>query len=331
MDSVIRQKRVLLERLLVCPHCACPLEVQIDRYSCLACARLYPVKLGIPRFINSLSDDEAQVKRSFHLEHTRYLDSRHLHFTPKLVERWLEDVRLPAESFKGKLVLDAGCGSGRWSYALALLGATVVAVDLTESGVEVTHSATAGMPNVAVLQASVFNLPFRPESFDFVVSWGVLHHTPNTKTAFDRIVPLVKRGGTLYVMVYERHNPWKFICTDLIRLVLRRFPEEHRYRLCRLFIIRSRALFKLLRHRIICAPYPKEASSLDISTLQLGLYDAYAPVFNHLHSRQEVEAWFREHGFHQICLTRPVRFSTKKDIRLYGECGGSINVRGVRG
>jgi 2-polyprenyl-3-methyl-5-hydroxy-6-metoxy-1,4-benzoquinol methylase len=330
MDYLTRQKRAILETLLVCPSCVRPLELEADRYRCLACTRVYPVKFGIPRFINALSNDEEQVKRSFHLEHTRHLDSQHLHFTPKLVDQWLQDVQLPAEYFKGKLILDAGCGSGRWTYALASLGATVVAVDLTDAGVEVTYAATAEMPNVAVLQASVFNLPFRPESFDFVMSWGVLHHTPNTKAAFDRIVPFVKRGGTLYVMVYERHNPWKFIWTDLIRRVLRWFPEEQRYRLCRLFIIRSRVLFWLLRHRIICVPCPKEASSLDISTMQLGLYDAYAPVFNHLHSRQEVESWFRAYRFEQICLTRPVRFTSKKEIRLQGECGGSISMRGVR-
>src|SRR5439155_18857287 len=69
---------------------------------------------------------------------------------------------------------------------------------------------------------------------------------------------------------------------------------------------------------------------LEISTHQLGLYDAYSPAFNHLHSHQEVETWFREYHFEQICLTRPVRFINKKDITLNGECGGSINMRGVR-
>ncbi len=325
-----KQKKDVLDDLLVCLYCRGDLKGTETEYVCLNCYRVYPLIGHIPRFLTGLSEREQQVKRSFDLEHSRYMDSRHLRFTPALVEQWLEEIRLPSDFFKGKLILDAGCGSGRWTYAMALLGATVVAVDLTDAGVEVTHQAAAQLGNVAVLQASVFDLPFRPESFDMVVSWGVLHHTPSTKTAFDRLAPLVKRGGILYVMVYEKHNPLKFVLTDLIRRVLRRFPEERRYRACRWLIIRNRLLHSLLANRIICALEPSSRDPLEISTLQLGLYDAYAPMFNHLHSRREVEAWFREHGFDQICLTRPVRFVSKKDIRLYGECGGSINMRGVR-
>jgi 2-polyprenyl-3-methyl-5-hydroxy-6-metoxy-1,4-benzoquinol methylase len=301
-----------------------------EQYVCVNCQRRYPVIDQIPRFLTDLAESERQIKRSFDLEHDRYIDSRHQHFSPKLVEQWLDLVQLPREFFKGKLVLDAGCGAGRWTYAMASLGARVVAVDLTDAGVKVTYDATATRDNVVVLQANIFQLPFKEETFDFVVSWGVLHHTRDTKAAFDRVVPLVKKGGQFYVMVYERHNPFKFVCTNLLRRVLQAFPEERRYQLCRLLIIKNRWLYALLMHRIICVPYPKSGDPLDVATCQLGLYDAYSPVFNHLHSRQEVERWFREHGFREICLTKPVLFTSKREVRLSGECGGSVNMRGVR-
>ena len=323
-------KRAVLDDLLVCPLCRGDLKDTGDQYVCLNCHRQYPVIDHIPRFMADLSEGEQQVNRSFHLEQRRYRDSRHLHFRQELVEQWLQDVQLPRDYFKGKLVLDAGCGSGRWTYAMALLGATVVAVDFTEGGVQVTHQATAERENVAVIQASIARLPFKHERFDFVVSWGVLHHTPDTKQAFERLVPLVKKQGQLYVMVYEKHNPVKFFFTNLIRRVLRMFSEERRYRICKWFVINNPILFRLLRDRIICSLNTKGDDPLEISTLQLGLYDAYSPVFNHLHSRQEVERWFREHRFEQICLTKQVRFTTKKDVRRFGECGGSVNMRGVR-
>lgn len=330
MDQLLRQKRTILEKLVVCPSCQGPLDMRTDCYMCRNCARAYPGKQGIPRFVNTLSDDEAQVKRSFNLEHLRYKDSHYLHFTPRLVQQWLDDIQVPAEYFKGKLVLDAGCGSGRWTYAMASLGATVVAADLTDAGVEITHQATVQLENVAVLQASVFHLPFRPESFDLVVSWGVLHHTPDTKAAFERVAPLVRKGGQLYVMLYEKHNPVKYVFTDLIRWWLRRLPEDRRYRACRSLIISNRRLYSVLGHLMICAYHPPTADPLEISTTQLGLYDAYAPVFNHLHTREEVSRWFRDSRFEQITLTKPVRFTTKTDIFRYGECGGSVNMRGVR-
>jgi len=330
MEQLLSQKMGIVEKLVVCPSCKGQLTMHNDHYVCNSCARTYPVRNGIPRLITVLSNYEAQVQRSFNLEHTRYRDSHYLHFTPRLIEQWLDDIQLPAEYFKGKLVLDAGCGSGRWTYAMASLGATVVAVDLTDAGVDITHQAAAQFENVVVLQASVFDLPFRPESFDLVVSWGVLHHTPNTKAAFQRVAPLVKKGGQLYVMIYEKHNPLKFFCTNLVRWILRKLPEDRRYRACRSLIISNRRLYSVLGHLMICAHHPQTADPLEISTTQLGLYDAYAPAFNHLHTREEVSRWFRDSRFEQITLTKPVRFTTKTDIFRYGECGGSVNMRGVR-
>ena len=330
MNSLAARKYAILKALLVCPACHGPLSQHPEPYTCEACSKVYPVKKGVPRFLESLTEGERQIQGSFNLEHTRYLNSTYLHFTPRLAEQWLEDIRLPPEYFKDKLVLDVGCGSGRWTYAMASLGATVVAVDLTEAGVEITHQATANFDHVVALQGSVFQLPFRPESFDLVVSWGVLHHTPDTRAAFDRIVPLVRRGGQLYVMLYEKHNPVKFACTDVVRWVLRRLPEDRRYLACKAFIIKSPRLYSLLAKFLICAPYPASGDPLAISTLQLGLYDAYAPMFNHLHTREEVAGWFREHQFDRITLTRPIRCTGKKDIYSLGECGGSVNMRGVR-
>ena len=323
-------KRAILSDLLVCPLCRGILKEGQEEYECLDCHKTYPVTNDIPRFLPDLSDKEQQVKRSFNLEHLRYTDSHHLHFTPRLVQQWLDEIQLPPEYFKGKLVLDAGCGSGRWTYAMASLGATVVAVDLTEAGAEITHQATAHMDNVAVLQASLFQLPFNPESFDLVVSWGVLHHTPDTKKAFARIAPLVKPGGQLYVMVYEKQNIVKAFCTGLIRLLLQRFPEEQRYRLCRRLIFKNRRLSWVLKHLFICAYYSPGADALEVSTIQLGLYDAYSPRYNHLHSSQEVFALFGEQRFDQLMLTSPIRYTDWLKVWLAGECGGSIKVRGRR-
>ena len=324
------KKKALLSKLLVCPSCLGTLVEEPQRYACVNCRCEFPIRDGIPRFLPALSKDEQQVKEGFNIAYQHYRDSRYLHFTPALVDQWLENVNLPKGYFQGKLVLDAGCGSGRWTYAMALLGATVVAVDLTDSGVAAAHAATSAMDNVVVVQASLFQLPFRQASFDFVVSWGVMHHTPNTKAAFDRVAPMVKKGGTFYAMVYEKHNPWKFVCTDFLRRILQRFPEPRRYDLCRHLIIKNRHLYSFLQRHLICAVYPPSGDPLEISTIHYGLYDAYTPMYNFLHTRAEVSAWFQEHHFNQITLTKPVRFTRKRDIKLQGECGGAINMRGVR-
>jgi len=120
------------------------------------------------------------------------------------------------------------------------------------------------------------------------------------------------------------------LCTGLIRMLLQRFPEEQRYRLCRRLIFKNRRLAWVLKHLFICAYDPPGADALEVSTIQLGLYDAYSPRYNHLHTRQEVFAWFGEHQFDQVMLTSPIRYTDWLKVRLAGECGGSIRVRGRR-
>jgi uncharacterized protein YbaR (Trm112 family) len=75
-------------------------------------------------------------------------------------------------------------------------------------------------------RVDLFQLPFEPKAYHFVMSWGVLHHTPSTKQAFDKIVPLVRPGGTLYVMVYEVNQGWSERGTNAVRWLLQRVSSE---------------------------------------------------------------------------------------------------------
>src|ERR1700709_549560 len=94
----------------------------------------YPRTEGVVRFVADLPDDVAQVQRVFHFEHALHERSHYAQFRPELVDDCRADCELPAELFAGKDVLDAGCGSGRWSFAMSKLGARVHAMDLTAAG-----------------------------------------------------------------------------------------------------------------------------------------------------------------------------------------------------
>ena len=287
-----------LEDVFACPACrATAVSHEGDAYVCGGCARLYPIVRRIPRFVGDLESGQAQVQRVFDFEHRRYTDSQHTQFSPSLVDDFLADNELPPEFFAGTRALDAGCGSGRWTYALAHLGADVVGADLTEGGLESAQAELGDRPNVLLVQADIFRLPLRPDSFDFVISWGVLHHTPDTRSAFDRLVPLVRSGGTLYVMVYEQHSRLRQAGTNALRAILRRFSDERRYRLCRHLVIRNRVLARALMPFFMLAHYDPATAEVDQRSMQFGLFDAYSPRYNHLHGRAEVVGWFREHGF----------------------------------
>ena len=89
-------------------------------------------------------------------------------------------------------------------------------------------------------------------------------------------------------------------------------------------------LFQLARGVVECVPVWKLSGSLDAETAQFGLYDWYSPRYNHLHSVDEVRGWFRDAGYEDPVLTTPIKYTRPLDVLRFGQCGGSISLRGVR-
>jgi len=105
----------------------------------------------------------------------------------------------------GQKVLDLGCGSGVLSCRLARHGAIVTAVDITEQGTRLAHR-NAELQGVAVevVRSDAECLTFADASFDFVLAWGVLHHSRSTEFALAEVARVLRPGGRGLMMVYHR-------------------------------------------------------------------------------------------------------------------------------
>jgi len=110
----------------------------------------------------------------------------------------------------GLEVLDVGCGQGIDLCEFALAGARVTGIDLTPRHIELAkvHAREAGV-EATLVEGDAEQLPFDDESFDRVVSNGVLHHTPDIEGALREIRRVLRRSGGATVILYNR-NSWHY-------------------------------------------------------------------------------------------------------------------------
>ncbi len=176
---------------------------------------------------------------------------------PQTVEDYLqiETILLGASPFlrerydfsqtNGLTMLEIGCGSGALSCRFAREGAQITAVDITDAAVAMTRN-NADIQNVSltVQQEDAEKLSFSDNSFDYVFSWGVLHHTSDMDQAFREVARVLKPGGRGLAMVYYRPSVayyvhglyWllikgKLFQGDTIHTVQRHYTDgyHHRY------------------------------------------------------------------------------------------------------
>ena len=111
------------------------------------------------------------------------------------------------ERYAGKNVLEVGCGMGTMAMNWASSDASITATDLNPVAVQQTRQRFKLFKlNGQIVQNDGENLPFRDGAFDYVYSWGVLHHTSNTKKAIQELYRVLKPGGHFGVMLYNRHS-----------------------------------------------------------------------------------------------------------------------------
>lgn len=119
--------------------------------------------------------------------------------------RGLIEKRIGMVDFQGKTALDLGCGSGRYTIALALLGCkSVIGYDIGDASLSVgrTTAKEYGLENVRFTRGNVLGITQEDNSFDFVFCSGVLHHTRDTKRGLAELYRILGKGGSAYLYLY---------------------------------------------------------------------------------------------------------------------------------
>jgi len=209
------------------------------------------------------------------------LPSKLIEYNKSRVKEFLNFTKLDSKKYiQGKCCLDAGCGNGRYTYAMLKLGAKkVVSYDISKEAIKKCKSIN---PNAVVKDI----MELEPNHiYDFVLSWGVLHHTPNPREAFRRVASQVKKEtGILHVMIYNKNTQIRYAEG---RRIWKKLSEEERIQYCKRKV---------------------EQYGGNIH----GWYDAFNPTYNFSYSAEDIKKWFEEDGFYKIKLI------TKGNINMCG-------------
>lgn len=244
---------------------------------------------------------------AFGLEWTTHGTLRRLYAAEADLWREFEMFRIPPDLFHDKRVLDAGCGMGRWSLAAAKSGARhVVGFDL-HGGVSAARTLTQGAGRVSVLKANIFALPFRADTFDSVISIGVLHHTGDTHRAVRALLPVLKPGGRLFVQLYETRGEVRDRRMARLLRITNRMPKRLLYRLC--VVLVAARYVPLLKNFIQAANHFVQIVSFGKHRTfwrnVADTYDWHCCPYKTFHSRDEILRLFTGSGLVQVTITNP--------------------------
>ena len=306
--------------LLHCPRCRGAFDDATDASTslrCRGCGAEYPVVEGVPRLAGE------SYASSFGRQWNRYDVARDEEDDAVFRVKTGVD----PSNLRDRLVLDAGCGGGRYARLLGRHGARVLGVDLSIA-VEKAAAITGDCPGVAIVQADLLDLPVAEGAFDLVFSIGVLHHSPDPRRAFGQIARCVKPGGRLAVWLYRRNTPPQEWLNSALRHATTRMPP-------RVLEAASAGLGVLGGLPVVNKSLNKvfNFSGHPDRTLRVcDNFDWYAPRYQSHHTVDELRGWFRDEGFDDLRELRPAKAGRFYDWAYEHNLliGSGVNVAGTR-
>jgi SAM-dependent methyltransferase len=270
----------------------------------------YPISNGIPRFVDPRTPAYAD---SFGYQWTRWprvqFESQNQGKPMEgYTRRMWETITGLTEPLAGDgVVLDIGCGPGRFIEVARRKGARVIGIDYSRA-VDAAAPQFGGDPGICLCQADALNLPIRSGSVQGAFSIGVLHHTPQPSRGVEEAARVVVPGGWLAIAVYNKGGgydarnvqAWRRTFARLWRVCGHYPPMVYSYT-----AVYLRRLLRPLPmvNRPVHLLFPSQDLP-DLTWSLVDTFDSVTPSFQSAHECHEVFTWFKRAGLHDIEPTR---------------------------
>jgi SAM-dependent methyltransferase len=209
------------------PNFRCPVHEigLLHEASCLSCPRSHDFLIinGIPRFVAQSNYADHFGLQWNHFRRTQLDSYTKVPTSRDRLRRCIGETLW--KELPGKLVLECGCGAGRFTEVLLERGCSVMSIDLSNA---VDANAQNCEPSEfhRLAQADIGQLPFELQQFDLVLCLGVVQHTPDPELTMRALYGQVKPGGWLVIDHYTDRLGWYTKVASLFRVLMKRMPPD---------------------------------------------------------------------------------------------------------
>lgn len=275
-----------------CPKCGGDLTL-VDEHDlkCLGCGQSYRSDGDIPVLFrpnewDASKDDVTEPIQAFY-EKTPFPNYDDFDDVGSLIQKArrglfakLLDEQIPF----GTRILECGCGTGQLTNFLSIANRTVIGTDICLNSLEMAHDFKVknDLDRAHFYQMNLFRPCFKPNTFDLVISTGVLHHTSDPFLGFQTIASLVRPKGYVLIGLYHKYGR---LATDIRRLI-----------------------FKLTRDRFKFLDRYAVSKETSAAKKQAWFMDQYKNPHESKHTFGEVAWWLEETGLtfvHSVPKTVP--------------------------
>lgn len=274
--------------------------------------QIFPKNKLIADFINNDERNiDIKVVEAFGEEWTKFSDFSEEEIK-KIGDEYF-DIFPPTLLQTNSKILDVGCGTGRWTKYLSDKVGMIDAVDPSKA-IFSADELLKNCKNVRLSRATSGTLPFKDETYDMVMSIGVLHHIPDTLKAMKDCVQKVKPGGYFYTYLYysldNRGFFYKalFSFTDILRKIISRLPSGLKKFTCDIIAVVFYMPFILLAKFLAKIGLKKTAEKIPLSyyknksffIIRNDALDRFGTRLEQRFSRAQITTMLQSCGLHQI-------------------------------
>ncbi len=231
--------------------------------------------------------------------------------------RFYKTTKWSEEKLKGKKVLEVGSGSGRFTQILLETGADLFSIDYS-TAVEANAKNNKNYNNLNLFQASIYQLPFEKNYFDFICCIGVIQHTPDVELSFKNMLEHLKPGGEIVIDVYAKTLKTMFYTKYWVRPLTKKIDKEKLLSIIKWyipkwfpissFLLKIPFLGKFLAQIIPICNYSLQFPDLTkkqlIDWAILDTFDMLSPEYDNPQTYKTLENWIKKYDLKKLFLNR---------------------------